>query len=632
MFGCTRALSKYSSESKSLPTPTHVNMYDVSNPDLLGREGMILVAMMSGGDYYPQGIPGCGTKIASAAAKGGFGKSLCLLEPSDEEGRQNWRESLMHELRTNESKFFQRKSPALALEMSKGDFPDMEILQYYKHPSVSQSLGDITEKITRKKDIHVQALREFTREKLGWDFRIGAIWFMRQLAPALLVQSMLNNESSYASLVECVSNRRLHWSADAAPELRVTYVPEKVVSILLEEEVEGPMQVSQAPQVDQASDDLGEDGLGSQSSLRKEYDVTKTESLWVLETVARKTIPRLVDEWEEAERVRVEARSKRTAAKSKPKPRAAKAVKDLSMPQGAIEDFIQYSKATATSVGASASGKLPDEDPVRKADDTVAMLSPKTRPKFHMLPSSPGSASSKETSPARPAKPPLNERSSGLPKIPRTPTKPTSRDTEKTLLPSSPPATLDRPLAAGEDQLPEAVMPGAALPKQVASSRKATPKASPRTAAAQANGSASKQRQSTLDAFTVKTNTTGHRTGSQASEQPRFINLESDDDDDDDDDLPSLPVLLSLESGPPKPPSKRHGSPKSRGRTPMGPTRRTSKKQCSLETSTASGQANARRHETTREGSPAKTKGRPPRRAQGKPPPGCEVVDLTGDD
>lgn len=40
--------------------PTHINFYDAKvtkSGSGMDREGMILVALMSGGDYVPEGIP-----------------------------------------------------------------------------------------------------------------------------------------------------------------------------------------------------------------------------------------------------------------------------------------------------------------------------------------------------------------------------------------------------------------------------------------------------------------------------------------------------------------------------------------------------------------------------------------------
>jgi len=108
MFGSKQTIRNWSAQDKG-KTPTHVNLYDADDTKSssgLDREGMILVALMSGGDYVPEGIPGCGPKIACEAARAGFGTDLCNIARSDKDALQAWRVRLSHELKTNESKFF----------------------------------------------------------------------------------------------------------------------------------------------------------------------------------------------------------------------------------------------------------------------------------------------------------------------------------------------------------------------------------------------------------------------------------------------------------------------------------------------------------------------------------------------
>ena len=66
---------------------------------------MILVALMSGGDYILAGVPGYGVKIACQAAGVGFGRDLCRLSSKDTIGFNQWRERLQYELCVNESGF-----------------------------------------------------------------------------------------------------------------------------------------------------------------------------------------------------------------------------------------------------------------------------------------------------------------------------------------------------------------------------------------------------------------------------------------------------------------------------------------------------------------------------------------------
>ncbi len=128
----------------------HFSLYDVAElagqktggsdggngSDRLDREGMVLVALMSGGDYLPEGIPGCGVKVACEAARGGFGKSLCRLKRSDAAALAAWRDELLHELRTNERGLFRTRHRVLVVPEA---FPNLDVLRYYTHPVVSQA-------------------------------------------------------------------------------------------------------------------------------------------------------------------------------------------------------------------------------------------------------------------------------------------------------------------------------------------------------------------------------------------------------------------------------------------------------------------------------------------------------------
>ena len=60
MFGAKRVGREVKDKNRS-----HVDLYsNVEEVTSLGRDGLVLVAMMSGGDYLPAGITKCGPKIA----------------------------------------------------------------------------------------------------------------------------------------------------------------------------------------------------------------------------------------------------------------------------------------------------------------------------------------------------------------------------------------------------------------------------------------------------------------------------------------------------------------------------------------------------------------------------------------
>ncbi|SCV72573.1 BQ2448_4110 [Microbotryum intermedium] len=114
----------------------------------LDRESMILVALFSGGDYHPQGVPFVGAKIACALARCGFGRSLlrCLELYRDGSAEQKqafaeWRADVAKELRTDSQKYMRRKAPKLSKELPcQTDFPNPEIVRNYTTPNVSLGL------------------------------------------------------------------------------------------------------------------------------------------------------------------------------------------------------------------------------------------------------------------------------------------------------------------------------------------------------------------------------------------------------------------------------------------------------------------------------------------------------------
>jgi len=119
-----------------------------SHPDIrLSRGGMILIGLMSGGDYQEGGLARCGTVTAHGLAKCGFGDSLFQAATTLNRAKlqvflANWRHELCHELRTNSQGHIGRKQPALAKSIS-ADFPDIDVLLSYTNPITSESMGRI---------------------------------------------------------------------------------------------------------------------------------------------------------------------------------------------------------------------------------------------------------------------------------------------------------------------------------------------------------------------------------------------------------------------------------------------------------------------------------------------------------
>ena len=361
MFGCGTTLRNWSSEGvRGNKSPTHVNVYDAKQTkDTAGldREGMILIALMSGGDYIPEGIPGCGIKIACEAARAGYGKKLCQISRSDTQAYIRWRDDLTHEMHTNASKHFRMKHKSLVIPE---DFPNKEVLDLYTHPIVSSAskIESLKEEIIWDVGVDVQGLRIFVADAFEWTHKVGAIKFIRGLAPVLLVHKLLLRANRRASgygdvvltainemeYVRSICGQRTHFSTDGMSELRVAYMPNDIVGLNLEAELDD-------------SDDIGRDGLAPINDDDQieafvdniegnrgvsQYDPTQLHKIWISHTVAKMGIPLKVEDYEESLRApkrtsKLNAAPKTTAATRKTR------AKNI-MPQGALDRFVQVSK------------------------------------------------------------------------------------------------------------------------------------------------------------------------------------------------------------------------------------------------------------------------------------------------
>lgn len=358
MFGCTKTLRNWSAEAtRSSAVPTHVSVYDVNDlkqgESGLDREGMVLVALMSGGDYIPEGVPGCGIKLACNAAKAGFGRRLCRMKRSDLNAIAEWREDLQRELRTNESNFFRRKRTKLVIP---DEFPDMDVLRYYTHPVVSEAatIEKLRREFPSRKEIDIVGLREFAAHTFDWTFKSGALRLIKILAPSMLNQALLNmsqrviasdetgvREAIETGLVKAIKSRRTHFDTDATPELRISYIPKEIVRLDLSAEEDAPVQAYGRSGLALNSDDEeagtqvenGEDG-----NMKKVFDPFQPDVTWVPEIVAKLGVPLTVEDWEAAQRSRQLAKEKKAPTKRATNKKAS------DMPTGALDKWMKTTK------------------------------------------------------------------------------------------------------------------------------------------------------------------------------------------------------------------------------------------------------------------------------------------------
>ncbi|KAL8996303.1 MAG: hypothetical protein Q9169_004142 [Polycauliona sp. 2 TL-2023] len=362
MFGCTVHLRNWSSENvRGNKSPTHVNMYRAETTKQgksgLDSDGMILIALMSGGDYIPAGIPGCGIKTACEAAKAGFGRDLCKLAKNDAVGFNQWRERLEYELRVNESGFFRARHRTLAAAIPE-KFPDKTVLRYYTNPAVSKpdQVIRLRNEIQWDGIVDVPGLRRFVAEAFEWINVSGARKFVRGLAPAMLVDRLCRRynmnhahgdwkaqETQEAGIVTTICSRRNHFITDAVPELRIAYTPAEIVH--LDWETETPdNDFGNVGDSENEVQEVDDERSRSQSPIKRgasTYDPTAPEKLWVLESYVKFGVPLMVENWEEAMRdpkqiVTRKARERVALSKKRNPPGAMK--------PGAMDVFVKTMK------------------------------------------------------------------------------------------------------------------------------------------------------------------------------------------------------------------------------------------------------------------------------------------------
>ncbi|MCJ1398478.1 hypothetical protein MMC11_001678 [Xylographa trunciseda] len=354
MFGCGMSMRDWSGEGKS-KAPTHVNIYSselILRNCGLDRDGMVLVALMSGGDYDTMGIPGCGPKVACQAAKAGFGKELCKLAKGDIIGLKQWRERLNYELRTNESGYFQRKNTTIRVL---DDFPDKKVFSYYAHPVISsaEKVKALKSSIQWESPVNIYSLRLFVADAFEWHYMEGASKFIRGLAPALLSQRLRQNADFSTNNLDLLAEEerkyvrgicdkpRTHFDTGGIKELRVIYIPAEIVGLDLEKEETGQYAGIYESETDtEAVGPVGGEATQCTSPAKKprpsNYDPTIPDKIWIPESIVKLGAPLTVENWE------ADMRNPKKFATRKVRERAA--IAPQGMKKGAMDAFLKVRK------------------------------------------------------------------------------------------------------------------------------------------------------------------------------------------------------------------------------------------------------------------------------------------------
>ncbi|KAJ3562539.1 hypothetical protein NP233_g9507 [Leucocoprinus birnbaumii] len=257
----------------------HTHVFQSNNlqahPDIqLSRGGLILISLMSGGDYG-DGLAGCGIKTAHAIAQCGFGDTLVnaarnLTRLQLTEFLKDWRKRLCLELRTNSQGLLKQRAPSLSSSIP-DTFPNIDLLLSYVSPITSGSIGHegTNPPVTWLKEPNAARLAAACELFFEWGYREAilerfrtVIWpgvVLRVLRRMVLCQDANAKECStspciigryftsnnahaapsdshqhYPSntpLIVDISRERHHTSTDGLPEYRLEIAPSQLVEI-----------------------------------------------------------------------------------------------------------------------------------------------------------------------------------------------------------------------------------------------------------------------------------------------------------------------------------------------------------------------------------------------------------------
>ena len=393
MFGSGVTLRDWSKEgTKGNKTPTHVNVLDLprlKERSRLDPEGMILVALLSGGDYDQNGVAGFGAGLACEAARAGFGADLLhLIRQDDESGLNKWRERLQYELESNESGYFRKKHKTVRIPDS---FPDRSIVNYYINPAISEP-GDL-EKLEKhwtkswEANIEVAELRDYVAQTFDWQYKPGAWKFVRTMAPSLLASKLLGGTATcHVTSIDQITERRQHFINDGLPELRIKAIPADIVDMDLDAEEDSPEflarlaeeqeseEAAQEQEVTGTQQEPGEDPPGSQSPTKTRkapaWNPYVVEKIWIPETVVQLGVPAVVEDWHQLQRD-ILADPKKFASRKCKKP-ATKS--KMQAPSGPIEQYLTLGEVSQT--GFDPLPRMPYRNPLGVLANHIEKLPP----------------------------------------------------------------------------------------------------------------------------------------------------------------------------------------------------------------------------------------------------------------
>lgn len=339
---------------------------------------MILIGLMSGGDYQQGGLARCGVTTAHALARCGFGDSLFeaameLDRDALEDFLASWREEVRDELRTNSKGEVGRKQVALANSITR-KFPDIDILLSYVKPITSESMGRASNNllITWDKEPDLAKLAGVCEFYFEWGYKEAivkrfrtVIWHsivLRILRRAVLdldqgkprtnapstptkkvttpcgtpskmiakhfsslrVNSPVkvyisgsesDEDEEEQRLIIKIHGCRQHTSTDGLPEYRLEIAPKQLVQ-LTESGIKG-LRTPEGPD-EWASDEVEDNEEGTKKGRKVPIDPESHLRVWMPACMVKLVEPQLVDNYEgQQEKKRLKKAMKETRSKTK---------------------------------------------------------------------------------------------------------------------------------------------------------------------------------------------------------------------------------------------------------------------------------------------------------------------------
>ena len=304
---------------RSTKDPWRIILHDlrkIEEVDRLTPEGMIMIALLSGGDYVTRGVLNCGPKIAAQAARAGYGIELLKAYQKSEHDQgaslQAWRDKLQDSLRNNTEKIFTKRHGKIRIP---NNFPDQTVLEYYINPVVSSDLPNID--WNGKPD--VKGLAEYAASVFKWD---RPAKFIKTFATSYLTYQVLNRNQS--NLIKDIHGTRSHHSVDNEDEIRVSFIPVDVIS--LPYETITPLEILSSQQDLKEEDEeitTNTETLGKASQLEA-YDPNDHQRVWILKPYVEIAEPKMVNDWTTAQKEKQIAQREKQMAKNAPKKRQTK--------------------------------------------------------------------------------------------------------------------------------------------------------------------------------------------------------------------------------------------------------------------------------------------------------------------